>query len=250
MVREFGVADWLELRQQRAVYLAFETIMGNIICSPTYCWIQSSACLTRAPNQSAWINCIAHSTALHTVAFEHVALDHGPWLPQMQSRTGRLTWPGKALAWFCHQTQAHLPDAQQSQSLKYQVCSKEGFIWEAAKWDREKALNPAPWRVREQVFCNYRGWDYTHTDLERQGNLRLFIRWIMLIWANIYVTYILCSLWGGYLTSEQGKTQTLTLGGYLRRRRKGFGYALRVSIKCMEFGSHYLGQGMQGFACS
>ena len=68
---------WLVSRWQRALValgvLTWWARVGKLTHSPTYCWRQTSARLTREPHQSTQGGCRAHPTALLTVAREQRA---------------------------------------------------------------------------------------------------------------------------------------------------------------------------------
>lgn len=146
------------------------------------------------------------------------------------------------LDWWHNRTQVHLPDAQQSQSLRYQVCSKEMLYLRGSQMRQRASLISTSLKGTEQVLCNYRSWDYTYIDLKRQGNLGLFIRkdGSCSLSKHIYNIYPMFTL-GWILNVRTRPPQALTLGDYLKTRRRADGYALRAGINWMEFGAHYFG---------
>lgn len=79
------------------------------------------------------------------------------------------------------------------------LCSKERVYSRGSqrrrRWDGGQASNPSPSRRTEQVFCNHSGWDYIHVD--EKGRETCDSSWGKMEcvhWANIYVTYVPCSL--------------------------------------------------------
>lgn len=62
-------------------------------------------------------------------------------------------------------------------------------------------------------------------------------------WANVYGTYILCSLWGGDLTSEQGKIKPL-ISGYSAPAILGHERAMSMLPKLCKLDDN--GKGRQG----
>lgn len=121
-------------------------------------------------------------------------------------------------------THVLLPDAHESQSLRLQACIKERVYSRGSQKRRQegKTLIYLPKEGEDKSFHNNRCWNYMHTDEKRRETYD----WLSMKkmehvhGANISVTNILCSLWGGALTSEWGKIRPLTAGNYLRTKKR------------------------------
>ena len=121
--------------------------------------------------------------------------------------------------------------------------ARKGLLWKAAKGgDRRARLKSSSLKGERKISYNHRGCDSVHIDDNVWGNLWIGIGNLggkveHVHWANIYVTYIQCSLWGSDLISERVKIQP-TMSLFILGQ--GEGHAPRAGINWMGSWAHYL----------